>query len=97
MDKLHAFETKTWEQIKAAGCHPIQIADLAKPARDRLVEIKRDDIDKLMSFRLTGTERVWCVKDVNIMSVLWWDPDHLVYEVPIDRADRTKARIKGRG
>ena len=45
-------------------------------------EIQQDDIDKLMSFRIAGKKRVWCIQDRNIMRVLWWDPQHEICRVP---------------
>ena len=36
---------------------------LAKGARDRLTRIKQNDLDDLMSFRLIGQNRIWCVRD----------------------------------
>lgn len=78
MEKLHQFETKNWNDIIRGGSHPIAINDLARDARTRLRDIKQDDVDELMSFKLTGKNRVWCIKDRNIMKVLWWDPDHTV-------------------
>jgi len=42
--KLHEFETKTWDQIIGAGCHPINCAKLESKARRRLAEIQQDDL-----------------------------------------------------
>ncbi len=92
LEKLHEFEMKTWAAIKGAGSHPIARESLCKDARDRLASIKQDDLDELMSFRVTGTNRVWCIQHENIMRVLWWDPEHAVYPVEKDKADREKRR-----
>lgn len=78
MEKLHEFECKNWSDIIKAKSHPIAVNDLCKEARDRLADIKRDDVDELMSFRLTGPNRVWCIQAGNIMRALWWDPDHKI-------------------
>lgn len=78
LEKLHQFETMNWSEIKRGGSHPVEVSMLAKGARDRLTQIKQNDLDDLMSFHLTGKNRVWCVRDRNIMKVLWWDPDHTV-------------------
>ena len=78
MEKLHEFERKNWSDIIKAKSHPIAVNDLSKAARDRLANIKRDDVDELMSFRLTGPNRVWCIQAGNIMRALWWDPDHKI-------------------
>jgi hypothetical protein len=78
MERLHEFETKTWDEITKTGSHPIEVYKCEKAARDRLTEILQDDLDDLMSFRISGKKRVWCIKDRNIMKVLWWDPDHQI-------------------
>jgi hypothetical protein len=81
VEQLQRFEQMSWDAIKKQGSHLIQRDRLEKRARDRLQEIKQDDLDELMSFRLTGTQRVWCIKGGEIMKILWWDPDHEVYPV----------------
>jgi hypothetical protein len=78
MEKLHEFEGKNWADIINTGSHPVGVNDICKDARDRLTDIKRDDLDELISFRLTGPNRVWCVQAGNIMRALWWDPDHCI-------------------
>lgn len=96
IQKLAEFEGKNWNDIIKGGSHPIPVPDLSKEARDRLVAIERDDLDELMSLRLTGPNRVWCVRSGHIMRVFWWDEHHQVYPVPKDRGDRKKAnRRKG--
>lgn len=92
LGKLVEFETKTWDQLHAARCHPMSISVLEKPARDRLTELDLDDYDNLMSFHLSGPKRIWCVADGNLMRVLWWDPDHQAYLTEVDRADRLKRK-----
>jgi hypothetical protein len=78
MERLHEFETKSWEEIIRTGSHPIEVYKCEKVAKDRLGEIQQDDVDELMSFRISRKKRVWCIKDRNIMRVLWWDPDHAI-------------------
>jgi len=90
MARLAEFETKTWAEIEATGSHRIECQSLDKPARDRLVEIGQDDLDELMSFRMNGACRVWCIADNALMRVLWWDPQHQVYPTEPDKADRRK-------
>lgn len=89
--KLFEFESKNWSEITASGSHPIEIGRLCKKARERLTEIEKDDLDELLSLRLTGTNRVWCVRTGHIVRPLWWDADHKVYPVAKDRGDREKA------
>lgn len=96
ISRLAEFEGKNWNEIKAAGSHPIPVHKLCKEAQRRLVEVERDDLDELMSFRVTGANRVWCVRDGHIMRVFWWDEEHKVYPTPIDKADREKERRRSR-
>lgn len=82
MEKLQEFERRNWDEITKSGSHPIAVSRIEKLAQDRLREIRKDDVDELMSFRLTGRERVWCVKQLSIMKVLWWDPNHEICPAP---------------
>lgn len=77
-ERLHQFETMTDLAIAQSGSHAVEISSLSKEARDRLTEIKLDDLDELFSFRIDGPKRVWCRPLGSMMLVLWWDPDHLV-------------------
>jgi len=77
--RLCCFETMQWREIEgASGSHPVQVSDLEKRARDRLVDIQQDDIDELFSLRIGGKERVWGIRDFNVLKILWWDPHHEV-------------------
>jgi hypothetical protein len=78
IERLHEFEKMKWDQIIFTRSHPIALNKCIKEARKRLSDIEQDDIDELMSFRITGKERVWCIRDMNIMRVLWWDPKHAI-------------------
>lgn len=93
--KLSEFEDKNWNEITAGGSHPIPTDQLGEEARQRLVEIERDDLDELISLRLSGINRVWCVKSGHILRPLWWDEQHRVYPVEKDKADREKRRRRG--
>lgn len=78
-DKLGNFETMTWSEILVDGKkfnHSVDIEDLCTEARTRLREIKQDDVDQLVSLRLTGKQRIWGILDQGIMALLWWDPEH---------------------
>jgi hypothetical protein len=77
-ERLHQFETMTEADIAQSGSHAVEISSLSKDARDRLTQIKLDDLDELFSFRIDGPTRVWCRPLGSLMLVLWWDPEHLV-------------------
>jgi hypothetical protein len=82
--KLGQLEGSTWRDILVRDSkynHFISPAKLCKEARDRLRDLRLDDTDVLLTLRLSGKERVWGILDVNILLVLWWDPEHLVYPV----------------
>lgn len=94
--KLFEFEAMNWNDITAQGSHPIATDKLCDDARARLVEIEKDDLDDLLSLRLTGTNRVWCVRTGHILRPLWWDENHKVYPVEKDKADRAKRKRRNR-
>lgn len=90
--RLAEFEDKNWEGISKTGSHRIACDILSADARERLNDINKNDLDELMSFRVDGTSRVWCICDGSIMKVLWWDPTHQVYPTLVDKEDRKKVR-----
>ncbi len=80
--RLGEFERMTIRQLKEAKSHHIvPQSRLSVDAKDRLRQLKLDDIDELCSFRVTGERRLWCIKHENIYALLWWDPKHKVYPV----------------
>ncbi len=80
-ERLAAFESMTWREILLDGKkrhHNVNIRDLCKPAQDRLTELGLDDLDRLLSLGLTGSERIWGILASGVMNLLWWDPDHRI-------------------
>ena len=78
-DKIRGFEALTWNEILVRDRdrnHRVETWKLCKDARDRLAELKLEDVEELVSLRLSGTERIWGVLEHNILSILWWDPFH---------------------
>ncbi|HEX4577773.1 MAG TPA: hypothetical protein VH117_10515 [Edaphobacter sp.] len=76
--KLSNFETMTLNEILGAKSHRVAVESLCKDARDRLDDLGLDDVEELLSLRLSSTERIWGILEHNIVILLWWDPDHLV-------------------
>lgn len=79
--KLSEFERKTWNEIlvkEKHKNHSIPISEICLEAQKRLRKIKQDDIDDLISLRLSGKKRVWGIRAEKILKVLWWDPSHTV-------------------
>ena len=77
-EKLRNFESMTWGQIMGPQSHMVSTMSLCKNARERLAQLKLDELEELFSLRLSGKERVWGVLEHNILTLLWWDPDHEV-------------------
>jgi hypothetical protein len=77
-EKLRNFETMTLGQILGRNHHMVSVGSLCRDARDRLEALHLDDVEELLSLRLTGIERIWGVLEHNIIILLWWDPNHLV-------------------
>lgn len=67
-----------WDDISGTDHHAIPIDRLSKEAQQRLAEIKQDDIDEIFSFHFSGKRRIIGIRDMSIVKLLWWDPDHLV-------------------
>jgi hypothetical protein len=79
LSKMSNFETMKWSEILNRNNHPIPISDICPEARRRLGEIKQDDVDELVSLHLTAKNRVWGIRDQDVLKILWWDPNHTVY------------------
>ena len=79
--KLAGFENSTWNDILIGAKkqnHFISVTELEPEAQRRLRDLRMDDIDEVLSLRLSGEERVFGVKYDVAISLLWWDPKHLV-------------------
>jgi hypothetical protein len=72
----------TLGEILGRNNHRVSVEILCKEARDRLSELKLDDVDELLSLRLTGAQRIWGILEHNVVSLLWWDPNHQVCPSP---------------
>lgn len=83
--KLSSFESRTWNELLVQDKkhnHSVPIDELCKIAQDRLSELGQDDIDVLVSLRLSGKERIWGIRANHVFKILWWDPDHQVCPSP---------------
>ena len=76
IDKITNFESMTWKEILGDKNHLIEIKDLIKDAVKRLEKLQIEDIETLLSLRLSNTERIWGIKTGNVCKLLWWDPKH---------------------
>lgn len=78
LSKMADFETMRWSEILNRNSHAISVSKICKEAQKRLVALKQDDVDELVSLHLTGRKRVWGIRDQNILKILWWDPNHTI-------------------
>ena len=78
LTKLKDFETMTFDEILKNGSHGVAVQDICSDAQKRLVDIDQDDIDELFSLRLRGRQRIWGIRRLNTLKLIWWDPLHEV-------------------
>lgn len=72
-------EEKSYRELGFQGSHFVDANKLSKEAQKRLKTLKMDDFGSLFSFRISGKQRLWCVKlEEGLMGVLWWDPEHKI-------------------
>ena len=76
--KLQQFDSMNWHEIEGPDHHAIGVDRLSKEAQARLTEIKQDDTDEVFSFHFSGKPRIIGIRDMNVVKLLWWDPEHLV-------------------
>lgn len=79
LTQLKACEGRTWAEIESNRWrdHPVEVSALIADARKRLADVF-PDADELWRLRLSGTMRVWGIRERRIFRVLWWDPHHVV-------------------
>jgi hypothetical protein len=80
--RLSALEKLTWNEILVVQKHwnhTIQRGSLTKKVQYRLVQLNLDDLDELVSLRLSSKERIWGFRIDGAMTLLWWDPLHDVW------------------
>lgn len=85
--KLRDYEGMTWQEIMSASGgrssgtnnHFEDVADLCKEARDRMIELHMEDVDRIFSLRLTSKERLYGILEEGIFFVIWHDPNHEIY------------------
>lgn len=88
VERLRYLERLGWNRIwtesrKPNTDHMIPPNDITRDAQKRLVQLRLDDEDYLLSIRVRGGLRAWAVRigTTSIARLLWWDPEHEVYPV----------------
>jgi len=59
LPKVKHFEKMIWREILNKNNHEISQADICSKAQRRLRDLNLDDIESLVSLRLTGKQRIW--------------------------------------
>lgn len=78
LEKLHQFDSMRWSEIEGSDHHAISIGSLSKEATKRLSEISLDDVDEVFSFHFSGRPRIIGIRELGVVKLLWWDPNHQV-------------------
>ena len=78
--KLGEYERRRWTEFAGkGGTKNIPVANLGREAKLRLRDLDKDDVDgSLWELRFSNKERIWGVRQGDIMHFLWWDPLHEV-------------------
>lgn len=79
---LRHFESMTWAEILGSKHHSVDVSLIDKQAQKRLQELKYDDNEILVSFRIGGKQRIWGIRSGVDSYLLWWDPKHRIYPSP---------------
>ncbi len=78
-EKLGFLESMTWADLLVGAKkqhHSVDISRIIPEARRRLEE-RRLLLEKVVSLRLSGEERVWgYLAENGVLVLLWWDPCH---------------------
>jgi hypothetical protein len=94
---LHHYEKKMWKDIhreNAGDDHRFktyETSKICKEARERLVELKIDDLEDISRFRLGNRPRLYGIMCQHVFFLLWWDPEHNIY--PSNIQARGKVRL----
>ena len=84
LPKLQDFESMTWSEImqgsggrkRGTNSHYVEVRLLTSQAKRRLAEIVQEDVSQLFSLRLSGTERIYGIREGRVLKLLWYDPHH---------------------
>lgn len=79
--RIKGFETMTWEILRGdrtISHYPYE--NLSNECHEALLEIRMDEFDELWSLPLSGRKRLWGVRVDMFFLVLWYDPEHNVYQ-----------------
>ena len=83
LDRVREFESMTVHEVFFRGDEPGKdylLHDLPnQAAQERLRELRLDDRDHISRLRMSGTGRLYGLRERERFYVLWWDPDHQIW------------------
>jgi len=80
--QLAGIEGNTWKELlvrDAKHNHFVAVEKICAEAQERLRMLHLDDTDSLLVMRVGHVERIWGILELNVLKVLWWDPEHVIY------------------
>ena len=74
----------TWAEImrtaggrtRGTNHHFVEVEKLTRQAKERLTEIRQDNVSELFSLRLDATKRIYGIRDRRALKLLWYAPHH---------------------
>ena len=83
--KLADFEKSTWKELFVTNArfnHRIQSDQLKCKIARKWMQDNMPDQPFLWTLRLSGAERIWGILSEGAYQIIFWDPEHLIWEVP---------------
>lgn len=83
--RLSELEKLTWKDIfvrDARYNHQIEVNKLKCSEARKWMKQHMPDQPYLWTLRLTGAERIWGIFSEGAYLVIFWDPQHLIWEIP---------------
>lgn len=82
--RLASLERCTWKDIFVRDHHhnhEIAVAELKCAVAKKWMAENMPDQSSLWTIRVTAKERIWGILSEGAYQVIFWDPDHLIWEV----------------
>jgi hypothetical protein len=84
-DRLASLERSTWRDIfirDARHNHQIEVNSLKCPLAKEWMAQNLPDQPYLWTIRVTQLERIWGILSEGAYQIVFWDPNHLIWETP---------------
>ena len=83
--KLATFEKNTWKELfvnDGKRNHRIASTEVKCPIARKWLKDNMPDQPYLWTLRLSNTERIWGILSEGAYLIVFWDPNHLIWEMP---------------